>query len=152
MSATEAAATKTLPSEIPLANSFTNERFVTSESIIAPAAATFVASVTSAVASIPSNFVRSALVIIAPEPALVTSLRSAAAIDMLALPSKLFPAIVLALASLVAEAAFPTKSPVRFPTNPELAVIIVPVMAAGVVAPIMAPLTDPPVIEISSLF
>ena len=41
--------------------------------ITAPAANTLVASVTSAVVSIPDNFVRSALVMIAPEPALVTS-------------------------------------------------------------------------------
>ena len=38
-----------------------------------PAAATFVASVTSAAASMPANFVLSAAVIMAPEPTLVTS-------------------------------------------------------------------------------
>ena len=53
----------------------------------------------------------------APEPTLVTSLRSAAAIDMLALPSKLFPAIVLALASLVAVAAFPSIEPLIVELN-----------------------------------
>ena len=46
---------------------------VTSESITAPAAATLVASVTSAAVSIPSSFVLSTSVIIAPEPTAVTS-------------------------------------------------------------------------------
>ena len=44
--------------------------------MIAPAAATLVASVTSAAASIPLNLVLSAAVIIAPLPALVTSLKA----------------------------------------------------------------------------
>ena len=44
--------------------------------ITAPAAATFVASVTSADASMEVNLVRSASVIIAPDPTLVTSLRT----------------------------------------------------------------------------
>ena len=44
--------------------------------ITAPAAATFVASVTSAFSSIAANLVRSAPVIIAPEPTLVTSDRA----------------------------------------------------------------------------
>ena len=44
--------------------------------ITAPAAATLIASVTSATASIPFNFVRSASVIIAPLPALVTSFKA----------------------------------------------------------------------------
>ena len=70
------------------------------------------ASVTSASVSIPSSFVRSALVIMAPDPALVISLRSAAAIVMSALPSKLFPAISLAVDNLVAVAALPVISPV----------------------------------------
>ena len=126
-------------------------RSVTSESITAPAAATFVASVTSALASKFNNFIRSALVIIAPEPALVISLRSAAAIDISALPSKLFPAIVLGVANLVAVAALPITSPVRLPMKPELAVIDVPVIAAGVDPPIIVPSIEPPVIIILSL-
>ena len=120
--------------------------------ITAPAAATLFASVTSALNSRLDNFVRSTLVIIAPEPALVISLRSTAAIDISAVPSKLFPAILRAVTSLVAVAELPTTSPVKFPINPELAVIEVPVIDTGVVPPIMASLIDPPVIDILSLF
>ena len=90
---------------------------VTSESITAPAAATLVASVTSALASMPDNFVRSALVIIAPDPALVISLRSAAAIVMSAEPSKLLPAISLAVDNLVDVAAFPSIEPLIVELN-----------------------------------
>ena len=90
---------------------------VTSESINAPAAATFVASVTSALVSIPDNFVRSALVIIAPDPALVISLRSAAAIVISAEPSKLFPAISLAVDNLVDVAALPSTEPLIVELN-----------------------------------
>ena len=48
--------------------------------------------------------------------------------------------IVLALASTVAFAAVPVKSP----TNAEEAVIVVPVIAAAELAPITAPSIAPP--------
>ena len=84
---------------------------VTSESITAPAAVTFSVSVISALASIPDNFIRSALVMIAPDPALVISLRSVDAIVISADPSKLFPAISTAVDSLVAVPALPSILP-----------------------------------------
>ena len=67
---------------------------------------------------------------------------------------------VVALVALVAVAALPPIDkplavPVRFvpgPLNDELAVIVVPVMAAAVDAPIVAPLIVPPVIATAFAF
>ena len=62
LSATASLAVKTFPSLIPFVKPFTNARFVTSESINAPALVTFEVSVTSALASIASNLFLSVVV------------------------------------------------------------------------------------------
>ena len=96
---------------VEIVTALTPARSVTSESINAPAANTLIASVTSALVSILVSLVLSAAEIILPEPASVTSLRSAAAIVIFPEPSKAFPAIFLAVSSVVAVAAFPLISP-----------------------------------------
>jgi len=57
LSATTELATKTFPLEIPEVNPFTSDKFVTSESIRAPADVTFAVSVTSALLSTESSLV-----------------------------------------------------------------------------------------------
>ena len=108
--------------------------------ITAPAAATLVASVTSADVSIPDNLVRSALVIIAPEPTLVTS-DNAVTLDVVYTP-------------LVTVVAFPEISPMIVLANvtapPELIVIALAVVAEPIVLPsviLMLPNVAAPVIE-----
>ena len=102
----------------------------------APAAATVVASVTSADVSIPDNFVLSAEVIIAPDPALVTSLNDVT-LDVVYIP-------------FVTVAAFPSIEPeivelnvlvpaiVWFPlvmTAPAAATVVASVTSADVSIP-----------------
>ena len=55
---------------------------------------------------------------------------------MFAVPSKALPAIVLLFAKAVAVSALPVILPVILPTNPVLAVIVVPVTAAKVDTPV----------------
>ena len=74
--------------------------------ITAPALATLVASVTSAKVSIPSNLVRSTVVIISPDPALDTSL-SNVTLDEVYMP-------------LVTVVALPDKVPVKIPVTSKL--------------------------------
>ena len=55
---------------------------------------------------------------------------------MFADPSKDLPAIVLLVCKVVAVSALPSTSPTILPTNPVLAVIVVPVTAAKVDTPV----------------
>ena len=73
--------------------------------ITAPAANTLVASVTSADVSMPDNFVRSAPVIIAPEPTLVTS-DNAVTLDVVYTPLVTVAAFPEILPAIVEENVF----------------------------------------------
>ena len=108
--------------------------------ITAPAADTLVASVTSAAVSIPNNLVRSASVMIAPEPAFDTS-DNAVTLDVVYTP-------------FVTVVAFPEISPMIVLANvtapPELIVIAFDVVAEPIVLPsviLMLPNVAAPVIE-----
>ena len=93
--------------------------------ITAPAANTLSASVTSAAVSIPDNLVRSASVIIAPEPTSVTS-DNAVTLDVVYTP-------------LVTVEAFPEISPIILFANVTAPVELILIAPAVVVEPIVLP-------------
>ena len=101
--------------------------------ITPPAANTLVASVTSAAVSIPDNFVRSALVIIAPEPTSVTS-DNAVTLDVVYTPLVTVAALPVMLPAIVEENVFApamVSSPV-FITAPAADTLVASVTSAAV--------------------
>ena len=135
-----ASATKTFVSEIPLANAFTNARFVTSESINAPALVTLVVSVTSAPLSTFINVLRfaavNALGAAAPPETLPKTVSSAMFAIFASVIPLFFTLMVLAAAPLYVvpefswivesstvrlfptDVAVPVTLPTKFPLNP----------------------------------
>ena len=104
--------------------------------ITAPAANTLVASVTSAAVSIPDNLVRSAPVIIAPEPTLVTS-DNAVTLDVVYTPFVTVAAFPEILPTIVDENVFApatVSSPV-FITAPAADTLVASVTSADVSIP-----------------